>query len=439
MFSHASADTANLTRLLEAGPLPAQGQPALPAHVGVIALDAETGQELFAWQADEAYTPASNAKLMSTFAALYGLGPDFRFETALLAAPLEGGRTARLVLRGSGDPSLTVSGPDNSLEALARAAYAAGVREVGEIVADDSAYALPRWGNGWMWDDWEYTVSALSLRDEASTYGVLYLTEADEKDGTRLEVDAVVKPEVQPLRVAALLRKELEKAGVRVTGAERRGTAATGDRPLAAVRSETLHRLVRATNKPSDNIYAEQLFARLGVGQSEGGVIPATFARAAEAATALWKKAGADPLRMRLRDASGLSRYNLLTPREVAAVLRYAYLNPLEEEPRSASPRAAFDAGRNLFVRSLPRAGTGTATPAAAEEGGTLANRLRDTGLEVYAKTGSMTGVNSLSGYLRAQSGRIVVFSLLMDGSLSSAASLRNLQDALVKEMALAF
>jgi len=130
-----------------------------------------------------------------------------------------------------------------------------------------------------------------------------------------------------------------------------------------------------------------------------------------------------------VRDGSGLSRYNLASPRHFARLLHYIYKNPVTAggEP---TPRQAFDAEQNLLIASLPVAG------AAGERGGTLAGRLVGRGLKVYAKTGTMTGVSSLTGYLRAASGRDLAFSVLMDNHPGPTAELRRLQDALLEVLA---
>ncbi|GEM88082.1 D-alanyl-D-alanine carboxypeptidase/D-alanyl-D-alanine-endopeptidase [Meiothermus granaticius] len=432
MMTMALAGPNPLEALLQQGPIPAPGKPAFPAHVGVLVMEAQSGQVLFQSRADEAYVPASNLKLFSTSAALYTLGPSFRFETSALASGLADGRVARLTLKGTGDPTLTLGGAANSLEALARALAAKGLREVAELRVDDFAFDWPRWGNGWMWDDSEYPMGALFLDGEGAPYGEMVKEKEALAKGEEPNPTLITDPKVYPLQVGALFKAQLERAGIKVASLIRARAEPT-DKPLASVSSRPLAEIVTEANKWSVNIYAEQLYARLGLG-SDG--TPSTPQRSAAALAEFLKKAGLEPEGWRIRDGSGLSRYNLVTPRQVATLLRYVYLNPLGTP---SSPAEAYAERTNPLIRSLPLAGTGEATPEAQNAGGTLRNRLVGSGLEVWAKTGSMTGIASLSGYLRARSGRVLIFSLLMDNYPGPLGDLRNLQDALIKAMAEAY
>ena len=111
------------------------------------------------------------------------------------------------------------------------------------------------------------------------------------------------------------------------------------------------------------------------------------------------------------------------------------YLNPLVREESVPAPKVAYQQNQNVFIESLPIAGTGEATAEAAARGGSLRNRLINMGLDVRAKTGSMTGISSLSGYMTTDSGRILVVVMLMDNYVGAGSDLRRLQDALLVEM----
>lgn len=407
-----------VTTLLEAGPIPEEGESAYGgAHLGLTVLDAAGGETLLDVCGKDAFTPASSQKLLVTSAALYTLGADFRFQTRVLAPPLEAGVLEHLTLRGEGDPSLRSVGHGNSLEALAGQLYTAGARKVGDVRVDNSAFSWPRWGSGWMWDDPAYPISAVFVEGAGTPCAELA---TDKKSNPNLITD----PAAYPTEVGRLFQDELTRAGIEVTGSALRATAAEGDTVLAQVQSARLAPLVRTTNKLSLNHYAEQIYARLGL---EGGV--STPESSYAALGAFLAEAGIDIEELRVRDASGLSRYNLITPRHLARLLHYVYQNPVTDGSEAVTAREAFESEQNLLVASLPVAG------AAGERGGTLGERLIGS-VKVYAKTGTMTGVSSLSGFMRAASGRDLVFSVLMDNYPGPTGDLRRLQDDLVEKLA---
>src|SRR5262249_38188580 len=108
------------------------------AKIGVAVMDVESGRVLYARNEKAAYNPASNAKLITTAAALALLGPEYRFKTALYADELRGSDVAgNLYIKGFGDPSLVTEG----LWKLVSDLYALGVRKVsGDIVIDDTYF-----------------------------------------------------------------------------------------------------------------------------------------------------------------------------------------------------------------------------------------------------------------------------------------------------------
>ncbi|RJF72117.1 D-alanyl-D-alanine carboxypeptidase/D-alanyl-D-alanine-endopeptidase [Deinococcus cavernae] len=430
MASVSSAqNAADPLTILERGPRKADGTPAARAHVGALVQDALTGEELLAWHDMDAFTPASTTKVVTTAAALYTLGADFTFKTAVLAPATSGERVERLTLRGTGDPTLREKGEGNTLETLAKAVAARGIRVVGEVRVDDFAFGQARWGNGWMWDDTEFPLGALRLDSDDATYLRLVVDSEEAKAGLQPNPALLTDASSLALSVGERLAALLRASGVEV-GSVKRAKAEGGDTPVAEVSSAPLETLIRLTNKPSDNIYAEQLRAALGIGPDG---TPSSETSASRTTGTFLKTAGYAGDDYRLRDGSGLTRYNLLTPRLLNTVLRFAYVNP---PGTTLSAAEAFKQKKNLFIESLPVAGTGDATPEAKEKGGTLRNRLKDAGLDVRAKTGSMTGVASLSGYLTARSGRVLAFTLMMDNYPAGISDLNRWQDELVQALA---
>ena len=423
-----AAQTAGMKAVLERASTAFKGG----LRLGLLIADAQSGKTLFARTPDELYVPASNMKLLSLGAAVYHLGPEYWFSTSVTRPTGIGDHPDHLTLLGGGDPSLELATGEHSLAGLARQVYAAGVRSVGNLRLDAHLIgaAAGTQEAGWSVPVVERPVSGLTLND--LTVG----------DGTTLTTT--------PDTHAALLnlggdwRTALERAGVRVTGtvqiqgAQIQGaqirTVQPDDRPeegLATTRSAPLAELARAALKRSDNVWTEQLYARLGVNTRTPLWRPASPLHARAQELALLGRAGAETDRLVIQDGSGLSEHNRLTPRALVGLLRYVYLCPLGTELPSKS---AYVQRKNLLIEALPRAGTGTASKQAALLGGTLAGRL--SGLDVRAKTGTLPGVSALSGYLSTRRGRVLVFSILMDGYGGPGQDLRRVQDALLRALA---
>ncbi|MGI8748080.1 MAG: D-alanyl-D-alanine carboxypeptidase/D-alanyl-D-alanine-endopeptidase, partial [Deinococcus sp.] len=416
----ATFDPGPLERLLSRGPR---------VRLGLVVLDAASGQRLYGRNPDLGLTPASNLKLLSLATTLYQLGPDYWFSTSVtrqgaLPAP------AHLTLVGSGDPSLSVRNGEHSLAGLAAQVYRRGVRRVGAVRVDDHMIGAASWAHPGA---------------ERPSGGVVL----DEDPGESPSPATALSARAYALRVGGLFRRELQRAGVQVSGGVevRRGepgvyrTPLPGDRAgrnrggqeqtnvwaepgVATSRSRPLAELLRHTLKLSDNAWADSLSARSGVNERTPSWRPGTRALTRARQDALLRAAGSDPAGLRVLDGSGLSPGNRLSAGAVAALLEYVYRHPLGP------------GGRNTFIEGLPQGGTGRATPQAAERGGTLATRFLGTGLDLRAKTGTLPGVSSLSGYLRARDGRLLVLSLLADGSAGPGQELRAWQDRLVEALA---
>ncbi len=155
------------------------------AYWGILVADRDTGQTLYSLNADHFFTPASNAKLITTALALAELGPDYRFRTTLEsngALGTDGRLSGDLILVGRGDPDLSNrifpfagefarQGPmDKVFSDIVDAAVAKGLREVdGDIVADDSYFPYDPYPAGWsvgdLFFDFGAPVSAITFND----------------------------------------------------------------------------------------------------------------------------------------------------------------------------------------------------------------------------------------------------------------------------------
>ena len=407
-------------------------------RLGLLVRDLSSGQVVEALRPDELFVPASTTKLISMAARLSQAGPGSVYRISVMGQSLSAaGRVADLTLRGAGDPSFAISGA-YSLAALARQLKASGVREVGELRVGG-----PLDSQSWPALPLGTPVVEVRLREYPGWND---------------------SPQRYAGRVTASFAGQLRAVGIQVGAggpgslvgqAAPQGFAATlpgqlqADSPvpeteLASVQSAPLLSLVRRTLKPSDNVWAEQLAAGLGLprsglsGQLQGaGQRAGTHASMLAGMRRFLEKLGLDPAPLSLHDASGLSESNRLTPRVLVTLLGRMYDLPFT--PASAgplTPETAFAQRQNLFIEALPRGGTGTASAQARAEGGTLAGRFVGSGLDVRAKTGTLPGAAALAGYVRGKSGHLLAFAVLLDQSSSDALTLRAYEDKLLRLIA---
>jgi D-alanyl-D-alanine carboxypeptidase/D-alanyl-D-alanine-endopeptidase (penicillin-binding protein 4) len=416
--------------------------------------------------ADQVFLPASNNKLLTAGAALGLLGKEFVYRTRLYrTGPISrsGILTGNLILRGDGDPLLM---PDD-LKRLAKRARLAGIRLVkGSVGYDDSRFDPQRLGEGWSWDDepfyYSAQVSALNLNENVvsvqpwpgkrpgdpvrvavgpipdyitlinrartgapKTRGSLVITRERGKNVVILEgslpIDADAKSNApvgvtieNPGRYAATaLKYYLQKEGIRVSRSEILAIRARprADALVAEHISAPMPELLRRLNKPSDNLVAECLLKTVGT-TSTHTEEPASTARGAKAATEWFLRIGLDTDRVRLADGSGLSRQNFVSPRNLVRLLTYFHT----------------DQHGQIFRDSLPIAGAD----------GTLRRRMKGTAAEknCLAKTGTLSNMSSLSGYVTTKDGEPLVFSILMNNYLTSGVVARAAQDKIVTLLA---
>jgi D-alanyl-D-alanine carboxypeptidase/D-alanyl-D-alanine-endopeptidase (penicillin-binding protein 4) len=432
--------------------------PALKGGItGAIVCRVDTGQVLYAHDADTRLIPASNRKLFTSAAALEVLGDDFRIRTDLRAdAKPDASGTIRgsLYLRGGGDGLLS---PDD-LGALAQTLVQAGVKRVeGNIVGDGSLFSDGPYGFGWEWDDFsdeEFPqISALEVNEGVlgvhvapgkapGDFPIVTLTPPTDflpvvvaaKTGAgdapndcavsrpwdrnyfrvtgTLPLGAALDQNVPvkdpPLLAATLLRQSLVRSGVAVTGRAVMGQTPPQTPLLAEHLSLPLAQYLPRMNKPSDNLLAECL-VRL-IGSDGGGTVSYDIGHARE--TAFLRNLGVDTQTLNLVDGCGVGRRNFVTARAVAMLLLGMHKKP----------------DWRIWYDSLPIAGVD----------GTLKSRMKGTPAagNVHAKTGTLGGVRALSGYVTGRSGTLYVFSLLMNNFPGTARQAGNAQDEFVEYLA---
>lgn len=345
---------------------------------GAMAIDLETGQQVFARRATTPRVPASVNKLNTTAALLRRLGPEATlFTDVLVPAPAQDGVVdGNLFLRGGGDPTF---GPRQA-RGLARGLAAGGIKRVtGRVIGDESLFDTLRGppSTGFRTSQWVGPISALAYQRG--------LTEGGARFQSR-----------PALYAAQGFHAALRRAGIRVGRAARTGTAPSGASLIMRMPSPPMRTLAARTNVPSDNYAAETLIKVLGAQFAGEG----TTAGGARVVSEAVSELGVQP---RVVDGSGLSRANQTSPAMMVTLLR-----EMDESPDGRA-----------FAASLPVAG----------RSGTLSGRMRGTPAEgrCRAKTGTLTGVSALAGYCTTASGGRVAFAFLMNGV--NPFSARQIQD----------
>jgi D-alanyl-D-alanine carboxypeptidase/D-alanyl-D-alanine-endopeptidase (penicillin-binding protein 4) len=355
-------------------------------------------RKVFSWKSGYTRILASNTKLFTTSAALARYGTEGTLGTEVRGRGRldeDGIWRGDLFLRGGGDPTFGSRrftrrsyGRGATVEALAKALTTAGIERVtGRVYGDESRFDSLRGGpdSSYGTSVWVGPLSALSFNRGLANEG-----------GSAFQANP-------PAFAAAKLDDALEARGVVVKRSPRTGRTPRGLDVLASVESPPMQRLVKLTNKPSDNFFAETLAKDLalqagGRGTTSGGArIAARYAR----------RLGA---RARLVDGSGLSRGNRASPAAIVKLL-------------GAVMRTE---GYDAFVASLPVAG----------RDGTLYDRMRRGPARgrCHAKTGTLSDVSALSGYCDARSGDTYAFSILVNAFSPTVA--RRIQDKMVQAIA---
>lgn len=346
----------------------------LPVGVSV----RDEGQDLYGHGAARRRTPASNEKLLLSMALLDVLGPEAVLVTqASAAGPHETGIVAGdLWIAGSGDPDVRAS----TMRLLAQRIRDAGVTRVEGSVLGSTGYFKRDWfAPGWKRD---FPRSQVAL-PTALTF------EGNQAGGVHVR-----DPE---LRAARALRRELRDLGVSVAGPAGAGEAPSGLIPIAEITSDPLAELLDTMNRYSSNFWAEVLAKRLGV---EAAGQPGSIAKGASAIRGFASGAGVE---VRALDGSGLSYANRVSPRGLTRLLD-----------------TAEDAtwGQAL-LEALPEPGQGT-----------LSGRLRH--VRVHAKTGTLSSISALSGYVWLRRTSSWASFSILTGGVSKDVAVR-LEDRIVR------
>lgn len=435
---------------------------------GVSVRKADTGEKIFSSFGDIRLRPASNMKLLTGSTAMDILGPDYQFSTEVLTDGQVKGKMihGNLYLKGKGDPTLM----KKDLDQFAKDLKAKGIDKInGSLIADDSWYDDVRYSQDLNWsDEHNYVgaqVSALTLspNEDYDAGTVIVEVNPGNKAGDlpkvtlTPETDSVVivnnattvaKGETKSISIARehgtnriiiegkmplegtrsqswsavwdpsmlaldVFQKSLKAEGIQIVGngGMKTGVTPSGATVITSKKSMPLKELFIPFMKLSNNGHAETLVKEMGKVQKGEGSWDAGLAVMKEKL----KQFGVNTDTVVLRDGSGMSHKNLVSADEFTNLLY------------NIQGKSWFPA----FEASLPIAGNPERMV-----GGTLRNRMGDglTAGNITAKTGSITGVSTLSGYVTAKDGTELIFSVMINNYITGPVT--PIEDAIAKVLA---
>lgn len=423
-------------------------QDAIPGNgvVGIYVKCLKTGEVVYDFNSNYPLTPASNMKLVITSASLSKLGQFFCFDTNLYGKNIGKGGCLEsdLILYSNGDPTYCnhfYSSPTKTFEFMAQKLYSMGIRNIaGDLIADDTffdrEFTCKSWKKSYQFEPYSAQVSPICLNEnvldikvypgngnklpgvitlfptapvikinnqtKTSNYEqTLQVTREEYSNNITVSgwipkdsscIESYITVHDPALYTASAFQHILKKNGITLSGTVRTVEATERDKRkdyniLCSHRSPFLPSIIAYVNKKSDNLTAEILLKTLGAtyygeGSSHNGI---------QAVNDFLEQAGIDNSGLSMVDGSGLSPENRVTAKLLSDILSYMYYSP----------------NKKVFMDSLAIAGVD----------GTLKKRLRGTLAEgnVKAKTGSISGVSALSGYVTTSYGETIVFSILIN------------------------
>jgi serine-type D-Ala-D-Ala carboxypeptidase/endopeptidase (penicillin-binding protein 4) len=434
---------------------------------GVQVMSLDRPEALYELNPQRLLIPASCNKLITVAVALNRLGPDYRYETRVMTDGRidEGALNGNLVILGSGDPTSSADfseeGPGAVFKRWAAALKQKNIRKIsGDMVGDDSSFVEPRFGFGWEWNDLSHAyaapVSALQFNEN---WLALEITPGEKvgdparirtqpfenyfRIGNRVATGPAENPAdicvqwgdsgetvdasgsipaggnavVRTMAVReptqyylSALKNYLSAEGIDTSSCGVR-TAKESKPSLSLLLSQTsppLSAIIKPLLKNSLNLAAESLIRTLGLKfRGEG-----SFDKGKQVVEETLWKMGFEPGSYSFADGSGLSRLNLESAEHLVRLLRFMWADP----------------NYQLFLDALPVAGTD----------GTLSARMKGTKAEnnVHAKTGSMTNVSSISGYIRTRDGELLAFSVCANNFPGLREPIESAQDRALETLA---
>jgi D-alanyl-D-alanine carboxypeptidase/D-alanyl-D-alanine-endopeptidase (penicillin-binding protein 4) len=384
------------------------------AQWGVLIVNPRTGDTLYSKNAGKLFMPASNMKIITSAAALTLLGPDYRYRTTFLTdgevrdSLLDG----NLLVIGRGDPTVSdrMRGTATTvMDALADSLRAHRIRQIsGSLARVGNAFPDSIYGYGWEWDDLGEYYGA-GVDELIFNEGMAPTTLRPPPDTAR---DSLYSGPAKNPGKAYLdaLHDGLLRKSIRMDGTVRDSILSTPLKmdTLFVLVSPPLRDILPALMKPSQNQIAEILLRTIGL--ERGGVGTADSARKIVGQQLLaW---GVQPDGFVIRDGSGLSDQDLLTPETIVRVL----------------DRIQRDTAFAVYYNSMPIAGVD----------GTIDTRMKGTPAEgnVHAKTGTLAKARSLSGYVTTADGERLIFSILANNTTTPGSAVTSVADAIAAALA---
>ena len=401
------------------------------ATVGVLIKDAQTGDIIYKHNADKLLSPASNTKMLTAAAALYYLGPDYRYITSLFKD------NHNVYIKFTGAPSLTT----DDLKQLLQKLSPSGVKSIpGNVILDTSRFKPPYHSGGDSYDDlgWYYSAPSTTVILNGNAVGysatttklgspihikpdnsnkvinvinnVITVSKEQEKYHCELNIETNTdnilqlygclpqEKNVKKLKLAIpnptlyakqLVKSTLQENHVLLKGNVVEGRVPTQAKLIATHASDSLTKLLTHMLEESDNLYADSVTKLLAYSLTGQG----TYKQGAFAIKKIIAEhSHLDMQQIELGDGAG-NRYNLITPEQLVVFLTDIY------QDEKIKP---------IFLSALPRMGVS----------GTLKDRMKKTSLanHVFAKTGSMHDISALSGYLTTPEGKTLIFSIISNG-----------------------
>ncbi|MFE8699402.1 D-alanyl-D-alanine carboxypeptidase/D-alanyl-D-alanine-endopeptidase [Cytobacillus sp. FJAT-54145] len=434
---------------------------------GISIRSANTGEILYEHNGEIRLRPASNMKILTAAGSLSVLGKDYTFSTEVLSNGKIRGNTLAgdLFLKGKGDPTLLISDFDK----MAKDLKESGLKLiVGDLIGDDSWYDDIRYSSDLIWSD-EHTyygaqVSALTaspnedydagtvivevspgrkVNDKASItitpnneYVSVVNTSKTVEHGENQDITITRDHGNNTIRIEGtiplkngyekdwisvweptdyaldLFRHALEEQGIKIAGKVERGMTPSDATLLTSHQSMPLSELLIPFMKLSNNGHAETLIKEMGKKVADEG----SWEKGLETLNTELAKYGVNPDTMILRDGSGISHVSLIPANEISKLLY------------TIQQKDWFDE----FLYSLPVAGVKDRMV-----GGTLRNRMKTELLagNVQAKTGTISTVSSLSGYVKTKNGKTLIFSILLNNLMDDSKG-RAVEDQIVEILA---
>ncbi|MBX3009216.1 MAG: D-alanyl-D-alanine carboxypeptidase/D-alanyl-D-alanine-endopeptidase [Melioribacteraceae bacterium] len=426
------------------------------AQISINAIDLLTGEEIYSFNSQKLFRPASVQKLFTTAAAIKFLGTERKFKTAVYTDGTLQNKTltGNLFIKGGFDPDFNT----NNLDTLIAQLFSSGITRItGNIYADVSMMDSLFWGEGWMWDDDPYSFAAyfspLSINDnsikiivEPIKVGKKPLVRTDpETEILEIQNSATVNRGYKnrlsvsrkwlnrsnkitirgsigvraknysttvnifnpTLYFLELFKERCISAGITISG--KLDTLKTPVNVWELANHECkIDKIINNVNKTSDNLSAELLLRSIPyhkTGDKSGAVDGKKYVER------LISFLDENPESYSIVDGSGLSYYNLTSTALTGKLLQHMYYS----SPESYS----------LFYNSLSVSGID----------GTLRNRLNSSELrgKVRGKTGSLRGTTTLSGYLQTETDKNIAFSIFIQNFTGNQSKPKNLIDEIVR------